>query len=154
MWLVLKKKYDFVERIKVSSVLFELCISLQAKNKTSASVWIFIFCWVKQKNVTVSLRSSVTKWMNAYVKRWVETWYTNQQNPPLKYWYRDTDIELSSSEFCRVYSWYFSSYADWEPCYLSSNKSNINLAKKWCGSWNRRYVCGKTRSSKPILEQF
>ena len=153
MWLILKKKCAFVERIKDISVLFELCISLQTKNRTSASVWIFLFFLVKQKNVTVCVQVLQNKWMHM----WRGGWKLGRQTNRILLWHIDIETQiqrLSSSKICRAYSWCFSSYADWKPCYLSSNKSNIDRARKPCGSWNKRYVCGKTKSSKPILEQF
>ena len=61
MKLVFKKKCAFVDRIEVSSVLFELCISLQTKNRTSNERLDISFLFSEIKNVTVSLRTSVTK---------------------------------------------------------------------------------------------
>ena len=60
MKLVLKKKCVFVDRIEVTSVLFELCIFLQTKNRISNEC-LNIFLFSEIKNVTVSLRTSAKK---------------------------------------------------------------------------------------------
>ena len=50
-----------MDRIEVSSVLFELCISLQTKNRSSNECLNISFLFSEIKNVTVSLRTSATK---------------------------------------------------------------------------------------------
>ena len=64
--------WGFVDRTEFSSVLFELCIFFQTKNRTSDECLNISFLSSEIKNVTVSLRTSATNWMNiSYVKRWV-----------------------------------------------------------------------------------
>ena len=58
--MVFKKKFAFVDSIEVSSVLFELCISLQTKNRTSNECLNISFLF-SEINVTVSLRTSATQ---------------------------------------------------------------------------------------------
>ena len=60
MKIVFKKKFAFVDSIEVSSVLFELCISLQTKNRTS-NEYLNISFLFSEINVTVSLRTSATQ---------------------------------------------------------------------------------------------
>ena len=60
MKLIVKKKCAFVNRIEVSSVLIELCISSQTKNRISNECLNIFFLSSEIKNVTVSLRTSAT----------------------------------------------------------------------------------------------
>ena len=52
--------WGFVDRTEFSSVLFELCIFFQTKNRTSDECLNISFLSSEIKNVTVSLRTSAT----------------------------------------------------------------------------------------------
>ena len=125
MKLVLKKKCAFVDRIEVSSVLFELCISLQTNNRTSNKYLNISFLFSEIKKCNRSLGTSATKWMNV---SWRGGWKSGRQTDRILHWntaWKDTGKtqiqRLSRSEFCRAHSWCFSSYTDWEPCNPSSS---------------------------------